>query len=244
MQSERQHDVPPERRALTDSIPVLMGYLTMGFAAGVLLAVNGGVKFAWFWGGLTSAVCISGALQFALVDWFASPTSLVTAALLTIFLNIRYAMYGLSLIERFRRFPLPCRLYLIWGLTDETYALEAAHSGDDPRADRRYCLTLTALNHFYWIAGVTAGTLVGTSLPFPSQGIDFAMLALFLVILTDQCREAVNRIPALIGGGAAVLALAVVGPHLMLVAAMVLILVSLLMLRRRLEPLEEKEPSA
>ena len=241
MDTDRKHRFAPERRALTDSLPVLMGYLTMGFAAGVLLAAHGGVTHSWFWGAFTSAVCISGALQFVLVDWFATPAALSTVALLTLFLNIRYAMYGLSLIERFRRTSLLRRIYLIWCLTDETYALEVAHPSADPREDIRYCFALTLLDHSYWIIGVTAGALAGAALPFSDRGIDFAMLALFLVILTDQCRERVNRIPALIGGVAALVALAVAGPRWMLVVAMALILVALLLLRRRLEGAAAKE---
>ena len=82
---------------------------------------------------------------------------------------------------------------------------------------------------------MTAGALAGAALPFSDRGIDFAMLALFLVILTDQCREADNRIPALIGGIAALAALAVAGTRWMLVVAMALILGTLLVLRRHLE---------
>ena len=231
----KQTQNSPVRRALADSLPVLMGYLTMGFAAGVLLAVRGGAPHAWFWGAVTSAVCISGALQFIFVEWFASPTPLSTVALLTLFLNLRYAMYGLSLIERFRRAAPLKRFYLIWGLTDETYALEVSHAADDPREDIRYCLTLTALDHFYWIAGVTAGALAGSALPFSSTGIDFAMTALFLVILTDQCREPANRMPALIGGAAALAGLLVGGARWMLVISLVLIPATLLVCRSRLE---------
>ena len=234
----------PVRRAAADSIPVLMGYLTMGFAAGVLLSAHGGVPHPWFWGALTSAVCISGALQFIFVGWFAAPTPLATVALLTLFLNMRYSMYGLSLIERFRRTSWLRRLYLIWALTDETYALEVAHPAEDPCEDLRYCFTLSILNHLYWIIGVTAGALAGAALPFSPRGIDFAMLALFLVILTDQCRERANRIPALIGGAAALIAFAVAGPRWMLIVAMALILGVLLLLRRRLECSDEKEPGA
>ena len=93
METDRQHQPAPERRALTDSLPVLMGYLTMGFAAGVLLAAHGGAAHSWFWGAFTSTVCISGALQFALVDWIVQRTAFVDVALLTLFLNFRYAMY-------------------------------------------------------------------------------------------------------------------------------------------------------
>ncbi len=219
------------RKAFLDSLPVLMGYLAMGFAAGVLLAVHGGIRLPAVWGGLTSAVCVSGALQFMLVDWVRSGTPLRDVALLTFCLNIRYAMYGLSLLERFRSLPLWKKLYLIWGLTDETYALEADCRIPDQKDQISYCLLLTALNHFYWISGVVAGCLAGEALPFPSKGIDFAMTALFIVILTDQCREKTNRVPALIGGGASLIALFVCGAGKMLIPAMIVFITLFLLLR-------------
>ena len=110
-----------------------------------------------------------------------------------------------------------------------------------PERKRRYCLCLTALDHFYWVAGVTAGALVGSALPFPADGIDFAMTALFLVILTDQCRDGANRLPALVGGGAAVAVFAVLAAAVgaaradMLIPTMGLMVTALLLLRGRIE---------
>ena len=112
------------KRAFIDSLPVLMGYSAMGFAAGVLLSAHSGIDFAGIWAFLTSATSISGALQFMLVDWIAKRTPLLDVALLTFCLNIRYAMYGFSLIDRFRGIGFWKKFYLIWSLTDETYALE------------------------------------------------------------------------------------------------------------------------
>ncbi len=223
------------RKAFISSLPVLMGYTTMGFAAGVLLAVHGGIRFSALWGGLTSAACISGALQFMLVDWIRTGTPLQDVALLTFCLNIRYAMYGLSLLERFKRIPLWQKLYLIWGLTDETYALEAECRIKNRDKNIFYCLVLSALNHSYWIIGVVSGCLAGEALPFPSKGIDFAMTALFIVILTDQCRVKANRVPALIGGVASLLALLVFGVEKMLIPSMILFIAVFLVLRPKFE---------
>jgi 4-azaleucine resistance transporter AzlC len=117
--------------------------------------------------------------------------------------NLRYSLYGLSLLDTFKGAGFWTRAYLIAGITDETYALEVACKLP-PEGKRRYCLFLTALDHMYWIIGVTAGALAGAALPVPSKGIDFAMTSLFLVILTEQCRERANRLPAIIGGVSAI----------------------------------------
>ncbi|MBQ9336095.1 MAG: AzlC family ABC transporter permease [Lentisphaeria bacterium] len=229
------------KSAWVSSIPVLMGYLTMGFAAGVLFAGRVDVPGVAFWAFLTSATSISGALQFLMSEWARTGTPLLDVALLTVCLNLRYAMYGFSLLERFRGLPLMQKLYLIWTLTDETYALEVENRtppGENPVA---YCLAVAAFDHLYWIAGVTAGALAGSGIRFDNRGIDFAMTALFLVILTDQCREKRNRIPALAGILATICCRFFFQPENLLIPSMILMLTVLLALRR---PLSRKEDPA
>ena len=222
------------RRAFFDSIPVLMGYLAMGFAAGVLLTAAGGMRHPVPWGGLFAALCISGTLQFAVVDWIRSASPLLQVAFLTLCINVRYAMYGLSLLERFRGIPRWQKWYLIGALTDETYALEVGCRLPG-KQNICYCLLLSAMNHLYWITGVTAGCLAGAALPFSSKGIDFAMTALFIVILTDQCRKRENRLPAVIGGSAALISLLIFGAAKMLIPAIALMLILFFALRKRLD---------
>lgn len=230
---------PVAKRAFVSSLPVMMGYLAMGFAAGVLLAAHSGVKFPAFWGALTSATSISGALQFMIVDWTRMQTPLLQVALLTLCLNIRYAMYGLSLIGKFKNITWWKKLYLIWSLTDETYALEVAEKESTHNDSIRYCLTLAALNHLYWIIGVTAGAVAGMALPFSDKGIDFAMTALFIVILTDQCREAQNRVPAATGGIAALAAFLIFGSQNMLIPTMIIMITAFVVARPKLDAKRE-----
>lgn len=233
---------PVLKQAFVSSLPVLMGYTAMGFAAGVLLAAKSGIRLPALWAFLTSATSISGALQFMLVDWIRSSRPMLDVALLTVCLNIRYSMYGLSLIERFRGISPAKKLYLIWSLTDETYALEVENRVPPGGDSILYCLALAALDHSYWIFGVTAGALAGAALPFPNKGIDFAMTALFLVILTDQCRERRNRAYAAVGLLAAIPCALIFGKDGMLIPSIALMLSALIVFRRPLERLESRKP--
>lgn len=228
--------------AFADSIPVMAGYGTMGFAAGVLLAVKGGVSFPAFWALVSSAAFISGPLQYLFVDWVRTSASIGGILFVVLCVNLRYSLYGLSLLETFRGAGFWPRMYLIAGITDETYALEVACRME--RSEKiRYCLYLTALDHLYWIAGVTAGALAGSAVELPSKGIDFAMTSLFLVILTEQCRDRANRKPALIGGVSAVAVFGVIAMMFgvacacadMLIPSMMLMVTALLAARRHVE---------
>jgi len=185
-------------RAFVDSLPVLMGYTTMGFVAGVLLGAKGDVVLSPVWAFLTSSLWVTGTMSIAGVAKIAERASVWTFVLMTLSVNFRYAFYGFTMLSRWRGVPFFKKLYLILMLTDENYALEAASKERDPQRYLRYCMTISALNHSYWIVGVTLGAFVVYCLGRLidpelirrySSGMEFSMAALFLVILTDQIRE-------------------------------------------------------
>lgn len=252
MQKENKtYNQPPDKpgakaifaAAFKDSIPVLMGYSTMGFAAGVLLAVKGGIAWPVAWGAATSAAFISGPLQYIFVDWLQTSLALGSVLLVALCVNFRYSLYGLSLVERFKDVKLWKKSYLIGTITDETYALQTACrlSG---REYVSYCFFLAMLNHAYWILGVTTGACAGIiaqgafspeKVQSFTKGIDFAMTALFLVILTDQIRDRHNRVPAAIGFGAALAAFLLFGKLNMLIPSVIAIISVFFICRRRLD---------
>jgi len=206
----------------------------MGAAAGILLAKTVDIPCRSLWAFLTSFVNISGALQFLLVDWIRNSTPMADVILLTFCLNLRYAMYGLSLLTRFKHIPWYKRWYMIWALTDETYAIQVANKVPEGEDSISYCLAVAMLDHAYWVTGVVAGALIGAELPFNSKGIDFAMTALFIVILVDQLREKGNRIPAAIGVGVALLSRCFFDTGDMLLPAIPTLMVILFLLRKQL----------
>ena len=224
-------------KAFTASLPVLMGYTTMGMAAGILLSGTIQRSDIVLWAFLSSLTSISGALQFAIVDWIDNRIPLLDVALLTCFLNVRYAMYGLSLLEKFSGISFWKKCYLIWSLTDETYALETESREDDKKSTLRYCLAVAAFDHSYWVIGVTIGAVAGKFLPFSTRGIDFAMTALFLVVLTDQCKDRRNIYPAVIGVLSAVAGRIFFSASNMLIPAMILMTAVFIIFRKKLEKL-------
>jgi len=182
------------RRAMVSSIPVLLGYVTMGFAAGVVMASQGGISPAPLWSGLCGLAFVSGTLSFAIVPAMAGGYTLGAVALLSLGINFRYAFYGFSMLGRWRGIPILQKWWLVHSLADEIYALDVACALKNPVKNRYYCLWNHALNAAYWVFGTTAGGMAGAALPIPSKGIEFAMVALFLVIFTDQMIELFKNI--------------------------------------------------
>ena len=212
-----------------------MGYSAMGMAAGILLAGTVKLHALPFWAFLSSGINISGALQFIMVNWCDAMIPFTQVALLTFCLNVRYAMYGFSLIEKFRPLPFWKRAYLIWSLTDETYALEVDDHTPEGENPLDFCLGVAALDHVYWTAGVVAGSIIGSALPFDSEGIDFAMTALFLVVLTDQCKDKLNRMAAAVGIIAAIAGRIFFSTSNMLIPAMIMMGAAFIILRKKFE---------
>ena len=224
------------KAAFIATLPVLAGYLAMGCAFGILLDAQAGLGA--FWSLLMSVTIYSGSMQFAAVDILNAGLPLLKVALLTIFINIRYAMYGFALIERFEGKGWK-KLYMITALTDETYALQVENKVPEGEDSTAYCLAIAMLDHCYWITGCLVGSIAGHWMTFNKKGIDFAMTALFTVIFLEQWLSSKNHVPALIGLGISAVCLAVLGPDRFVIPSMVLFTLTLAALRRRLEVAED-----
>ena len=203
--------------ALIATLPVLTGYLVLGFGFGIIMKANG------FGVALTAAMSLliyAGSMQYAAIGLMTGGASLLTVALTTLMVNARHLFYGISMLEKYRDVG-KAKPYLIFGLTDETYSLVCTDLDEIPAEQRRdYCLWVTLLDHLYWVGGSVLGALAGTVLQFNSEGIDFALTALFLVVFTEQWLSARRHGPALIGVGVSVLSLLIFGRESFLIPAM------------------------
>lgn len=218
------------RAAFPHTLPVLAGYLALGMAFGLMMS---GIGLGPVWAGLMSLTIYAGSGQILAVSLLAAGAALTQTALLTLVLHMRHFFYGLSLIRQFRdtgwRKP-----YLIFGLTDETYALLTSTPvpPEVPAPDFYFAVTL--LNQSYWVLGSLAGAVAGALIPFSTEGVDFAMTALFVVLLVEQVKKRENRLPALVGLACALGALALLGPDNFLVPALAGLTAVLLLLRPQL----------
>ena len=217
------------RAAFLDTLPVMTGYLFLGFGFGILMQQNG-MGIAW---ALTLSLFVyAGSMQYVAVGLLTGGASLLTTALTTLAVNARHLFYGLSMIDAYkdtgRKKP-----YLIFALTDETYSLVAGKVIPPEISRPRYYFLVSALNQFYWVLGTALGSLMGSLLPLNYEGIDFALTALFVTIFTDQWLQTKNHRPAIIGIGASVLCLIIFGSSAFLIPAMGLIALLLLLTREK-----------
>lgn len=213
------------------TLPVLFGFVPLGIAFGLLMNAAG---YNVFWAALMSLLVYAGSAQFMGVELLAATAPLPQVALMTLILNFRHLVYGLSMLEKYRGVG-GSKPYLIFALPDETYAILS--SGEVPQGlePRDYYLAVSLLNQIYWVVGTILGGILGSALPINTQGADFAMTALFLVIALGQWEEKKNRPSALLGLGAALLSLLLFGPDRFLIPALALMILALLGFRSKLD---------
>ena len=224
-----------DRKALSAAfpvtVPVLMGYLAIGIAFGLMLeAVGYNVIWAFF----MSLTIYAGSGQYMGVELLATGAALVNVAALTLILNFRHLVYGLSLLEKFRGMGVR-KLYMIFSLTDETYALLSSARVPERVDPHDYYFAVAVLDHSYWILGSVLGSVLGSALGVDTTGVDFAMTALFLVIAVGQWKKAGSHLPALLGGAATLFSLMLVGAEEMLLPALGMIVLALTALRPKLD---------
>ena len=231
-----------DRKALAAAfpvtVPVLMGYLAIGMAFGFMLQAIG---YNFIWAFFMSLTIYAGSGQYLGVTLLSTAAALGTVALMTLLINFRHLVYGLSMLEKFRGMGWR-KIYMIFSLTDETYALLSAAQapvGVDPK---RYYFAIALLDQSYWILGSVIGAVAGAIIPVDTKGIDFAMTALFVVIAVDQWKAYRKHLPALLGFGVTILFLIILGRFFgqqqMLIVSLGVIVLLLLILR---DKLEEKE---
>ncbi len=219
--------------AFPHTAPVLMGYLSIGVVFGWMMSAAG---FVPLWSAAMSVTIYAGSGQYLGVDLLANASPLADAAFLTLVINFRHLVYGLSMLEKFQGMGWR-KLYMIFSLTDETYALLAGVRAPEGVDEKRFYFTIAVLDHLYWIAGSLLGAVAGALITINTEGIDFAMTALFLVIAVEQWQSGAKRAPVYLGAAGTLACLLVFGPQggRFLIPALVILVAGLLLLRPRLE---------
>ena len=222
------------RAAFPLTLPVMAGYLVLGMGFGILLQSKG---YHFGWAILMSLTIYAGSMQYVAVDLLSGGATLVATALMTLMVNARHLFYGISMLDKYRTLGRK-RWMMIFELTDETYSIVCSHEPPEGVDRGRFFLAISMLDQSYWVVDCTIGAILGAVVPIDFTGVDFAMTALFLVIVTEQWLTNKNHLPALVGIGASVVCLVLFGADNFIIPAMIVITLALSLLRRYM-PAEE-----
>lgn len=208
------------KQAFIKSLPVMAGYLTLGIGFGIYLSDIG---LGPLWALAMSLFIYAGSMQYAGVSLIESSASILMTILMTVIINARHLFYSISMITKYKGAGKK-KPYLIFSLTDETYALLSDGSYPEGEDKYTYWFLISLFDHSYWVIGSVAGSILARTLAFNSAGIDFSMTALFVASFTQQWMETKNHIPALTGFLVTLICLWLFGTEYFLIPALILIM--------------------
>lgn len=216
------------RTALLDTLPVMTGYVFLGFGFGILMYQSG---YGVLWSLSMSLFIYAGSMQYVAVSLLTGGAGLLTTALTTIVVNARHLFYGISMVDAYkgsgRKKP-----YLIFALTDETYSLVSKNQVPEGISRHSYCFLVSLFDQIYWVCGTLLGALAGSLLPINFEGIDFVLTALFVTIFVEQWLSVEDHRPACIGVLSTLGCLVLFGKDVFLIPSMVIIALLLTLLQK------------
>ncbi len=225
------------RFAVKQTIPVMLGYIFLGIAFGLMLQ-NAGFHFLWAFA--ISVFVYAGSMQFVMVTLLSGGAGLLYTAMMTFFINGRHIFYGLSFVEKYqqmgKRYP-----YMVFSLTDETYSVLCRTKIPEGMNEKDVMFYISLFNQCYWVLGSLVGGLAGQFISFDSTGIDFSMTALFVAIVVEQWQENKNRIPVIMGIVFSVVFLILLGPDKFILPSLAFSVFMLLSARTYMEGRDKDE---
>lgn len=215
------------KEAFKESIPVMMGYLVLGFAFGALLVSK---DYPIYYALIMSFFIYAGSMQFVTISLLTAKSSLLNAFIMTLVVNARHIVYGLSMLNRFEKMKV-LKPYMIFSLTDETFSLLIK----DDQQNKYVSFFISLFDQCYWIIGSLIGATISNIITFDSRGLEFSMTALFIVIVIDQKKNSQNHLATKIGFIVSIVSLLIFGSDNFVIVSLIGIIGALMFKRKDLE---------
>ena len=190
--------------------------------------------FSFWYPMLMSLTIFAGSIEFVTVNLLLGAFHPVQALAMALMINARHLFYGISMLEKYQGAGLK-KFYLIFGMCDESFSIN--YTADIPKyVDRGWFMFfVTALNHLYWFTGATLGGIFGSLINFSTEGLEFVMTAMFVVIFLESWLKEKRRASALIGISISAICLIAFGSEDFIIPAMLAMIGVLTLLRKPLE---------
>lgn len=209
------------------TIPIFTGFLFLGFAYGVYMRSLG---FSPIYPMVMCFTIFAGSLEFLAGNILLGAFNPLQAFLVGFAVNARHIFYGLSLLDKYKNAGKK-KLYMIYALCDETFSVNVTLNDIEGVDKEDVYFAVTILNQGYWVFGTYLGALFGGVLSINTQGLDFVMTALFIVIFLDYYLKNKQAFSSAMGFILSVASLLIFGKDNFIIPAMVSIVVILLAFR-------------
>ncbi|WP_144933801.1 AzlC family ABC transporter permease [Paenibacillus sp. 32O-W] len=174
-------------QGVKDCLPTVLGYLSIGFAAGVL-EKTAGLSLAEI--ALMSLLLYAGSAQFIAAGMLAL-SSPATAIIFTVFfVNLRHLLMSAAVAPYFRHLPVWKNVVIGSQLTDETFGVAVTKLAGRSRGSYRWMFGLNLTAYLNWLLANLAGGIFGQWIASPeAYGLDFALAAMFIGLFMLQLTE-------------------------------------------------------
>ncbi|HIV69242.1 MAG TPA: azaleucine resistance protein AzlC [Candidatus Butyricicoccus stercorigallinarum] len=223
--------LPALRAAFPKTIPIFAGFWFLGLTYGIYMHTAG---FSFWYPMLMSLTIFAGSVEFVAVNLLLGAFNPVQAFVMALMINARHLFYGISMLDRYNGTGWK-KFYLIFGMCDESFSINYT-AEIPPDVDRGWFMFfVTLLNHLYWFTGATLGGIFGSLIQFNTEGLEFVVTAMFVVIFLEQWLKEQRHTSSLLGLALSLLCLLAFGAERFITPAMLAILGVLTLLRAPLE---------
>ena len=224
------------KAAFPHTIPILTGFLFLGMTYGIYMRSLG---FSFVYPMLMSLTIFAGSMEFVAGNLLLGSFNPFQALAMTLMINARHLFYGISMLDKYKGTGAK-KFYLIFGMCDESFSINCTAKIPEDVDKGWFMFFVNLLNQFYWFFGATLGGLFGSLIKFNTEGLDFVMTAMFVVIFMEQWFKDKNHTNSYIGLGISLISLIAFGADKFILPAMAGILIMLTILKKPLEKGETK----
>ncbi|MBC2173527.1 AzlC family ABC transporter permease [Listeria booriae] len=174
-------------QGVKDCIPTLLGYISIGIAAGVAgIAANLNVLEVT----LLAVFVYAGAAQFIICAMLLTNSTTLAIIVTTFIVNFRHFLLGATLAPHFQKDSMLKNIGISLLVTDESFGVAAMKLA---KKEPMYTAWMNGLNitaYVVWIASCALGGMVGKLIPNPALfGLDFALTAMFVALFVFQLQS-------------------------------------------------------
>jgi 4-azaleucine resistance transporter AzlC len=191
-------------QGLRDTVPLVVGAIPFGVIFGALGVTSGLSPMAVL---AMSLFVFAGSSQFIATQLFSGGAPLPLIVFTTFVVNLRHALYSVTLSPTLRGHSQAWLAALSFWLTDETFAVTSGRMDSVYAPQLRwYQLASSLFMYTNWFACTLVGVIGGNLLPDAANwGLDFAMVVTFIGIVVPALRTRPLLLAAIVGGGVALL---------------------------------------
>ncbi|MDQ0198236.1 4-azaleucine resistance transporter AzlC [Neobacillus ginsengisoli] len=177
-------------QGMKDCIPTLLGYISIGLAAGIV-GVSSHLSIIEIT--LLSTLVYAGSAQFIICALLAVNSSISAIIVTTFIVNLRNFLLSATLAPHFTKYSLVKNVGIGLLVTDESFGVASNKIIKGEQINDRWMNGLNITAYICWIISCVIGAVFGNWISNPEMfGLDFALIAMFLALLILQLESIIS----------------------------------------------------